>query len=289
MRESGKRESTIEARLQALKTIAKQTNILNPAAVMALLAKMKWQENTKQKRVEDLAAFYAFKGISWNKPRYRRIGKLPQIPLESHIDQLIQTVANTSRCGLKTAALLQLLKETGARPGEAWALKWLDIDFERALVNIAPEKGSEPRQPKVSQKLICMLNSLNRPSQFIFQNKSRNPIQSLDDFRRTYTDQRTRAAQNLDNPKINQITFKSLRHFKATMEYHRTKDILHVMRILGHKNIKNTLVYTHLVSFETDDWICKVASTVNEATPLIEQGFEYVTDVDGLKLFRKRK
>lgn len=28
------------------------------------------------------------------------------------------------------------------------------------------------------------------------------------------------------------------------MEYNRTKDILHVIRILEHKNIKNTLVYT---------------------------------------------
>ena len=28
------------------------------------------------------------------------------------------------------------------------------------------------------------------------------------------------------------------------MEYHRTKDILRIMKILGHKNIKNTLIYT---------------------------------------------
>ena len=48
----------------------------------------------------------------------------------------------------------------------------------------------------------------------------------------------------------NQITFKTFRHFKATMEYHRTKDIIHVMRLLGHKNIKNTLVYTQLVHFK---------------------------------------
>jgi site-specific recombinase XerD len=29
------------------------------------------------------------------------------------------------------------------------------------------------------------------------------------------------------------------------MEYHRAKDILHVMQLLGHKSIKNTLIYTH--------------------------------------------
>jgi integrase len=56
--------------------------------------------------------------------------------------------------------------------------------------------------------------------------------------------QRKRTATKLANPRINQITFHTFRHWKATMEYHKTKDILHVIRILGHKNIKNTLIYT---------------------------------------------
>ena len=61
------------------------------------------------------------------------------------------------------------------------------------------------------------------------------------------------------------------------------------MRVLGHKNIRNTLVYTHLVNFENDEFTCKVAKTVEEARGLVENGFDYVTDVEGLKLFRKRK
>jgi hypothetical protein len=61
------------------------------------------------------------------------------------------------------------------------------------------------------------------------------------------------------------------------------------MQLLGHKNIKNTLVYTHLVNWESDDYTCKVAQTVDEAKALIESGFDFVTDVEGYKLFRKRK
>jgi site-specific recombinase XerD len=30
------------------------------------------------------------------------------------------------------------------------------------------------------------------------------------------------------------------------MEYHKTKDILHVQRILGHRNIHNTMMYIRL-------------------------------------------
>ncbi len=74
------------------------------------------------------------------------------------------------------------------------------------------------------------------------------------------------------------------------MEYHKTKDILYVMKILGHKRIQNTLIYTQLVNFQgEDEYICKIASTIEEAKQLIEAGFEYVCDIEGAKLFRKRK
>lgn len=73
------------------------------------------------------------------------------------------------------------------------------------------------------------------------------------------------------------------------MEYAKTKDILHVMKLLGHKNIKNTLVYTQLISFEADQHISKVAKTVEEASALIEAGFDYVCEIECTKLFRKRK
>ena len=86
------------------------------------------------------------------------------------------------------------------------------------------------------------------------------------------------------------IKLKTFRHWKATMEYHRTKDILYVKELLGHKNIQNTLVYTHLVSFEEDDaWIVKVATSIEEYVALLESGFEYVSDYEGRKVLRKRK
>jgi integrase len=93
----------------------------------------------------------------------------------------------------------------------------------------------------------------------------------------------------LNNPKIQSITWKSLRHFKATMEDSRAKDILYVKELLGHVNINNALVYTHLVNSGSEEYVCKVAENVEEAKALIESGFEYVTEVNGVKLFRKRK
>jgi hypothetical protein len=61
------------------------------------------------------------------------------------------------------------------------------------------------------------------------------------------------------------------------------------MNLLGHRNIENTLIYTQLVSFESDDYHSAVANTVEEARKLLEQGFEYVCQKDDIMLFRKRK
>ena len=80
---------------------------------------------------------------------------------------------------------------------------------------------------------------------------------------------RKRIANKLSNPRLMQVHFHTLRHWKATMEYAKTKDILHVMNLLGHRNIESTLVYTHLISSEGDEYYSAVAKTVDEARKLI--------------------
>jgi hypothetical protein len=73
------------------------------------------------------------------------------------------------------------------------------------------------------------------------------------------------------------------------MEYHRTKDILHVQQILGHRNIASTLVYTHLVKFEGDEYIMRVANSLEEVLELGKAGFEEWSEHKGVKIYRKRK
>jgi integrase len=96
-------------------------------------------------------------------------------------------------------------------------------------------------------------------------------------------------ATTLQNLRINKITFHTLRHFGATMEYHKTKDILHVQQRLGHKSITSTMIYTHLISFESDDYHVAASKTLREDEDLIKAGFEYITERDGMKIYRKRK
>jgi hypothetical protein len=88
------------------------------------------------------------------------------------------------------------------------------------------------------------------------------------------------------------IHFHTFRCWKGTMLYHKTKDMYYVMQALGHKNIKNTMLYVQLEEalFQgEEDYISKVAKTEKQICQLVEAGFEYVTDFEGAKIFRKRK
>jgi hypothetical protein len=74
------------------------------------------------------------------------------------------------------------------------------------------------------------------------------------------------------------------------MEYGRTKDVLWVAHVFGHKNIKNTQIYMHLADFRSEEeYHSAVARTIDEARELIESGFHFVCDMDDAKLFSKRK
>jgi len=208
---------------------------------------------------------------------YKLIQKLPFIPTECEIDQMI------AGCGKRVGTYLQLIKETATRAGEAWNLLWSDVDTENNTIKVTPEKNGNPRMFKVSSKLIAMLNSLPKKSERIFGGTQ------LRFHRQNFMGQRKRIANRLQNPRIRKISFKTLRHWKATMEYHRTKDLLYVKQFLGHKSIMSTLICTHLITFESDEFTCKVAKTLKEASALIEAGFDYVTDIEDAKLFKKRK
>jgi integrase len=78
------------------------------------------------------------------------------------------------------------------------------------------------------------------------------------------------------------------------MEHRKTKDIIHVQQLLGHRDIKSTMLYIYVENqlFQNaanDDFHVKVAKTPEEIKALLEVGFEYIVEKDGLLFFRKRK
>jgi len=274
----GLAEATITRRYKLLNVLLKRgASLLDSESVKENIAKQNsWNNKTKQLAVEAYTSFLQAFDQTWKPPRYMQVRKLPFLPIDREIDDLI--------AGLnpKTATFARLEKETGARLGEAWGLEWIDFDFENKSVNITPEKGSNPRKLPISDKLILMLNSLPKDSQKVFQGSQRH-------FVRGYRRQRKRIAFKLGNDRINKISFKTFRTFKASTEIAKHRTLKEVQYMLGHKSIVSTDYYVQLVSFGSDDYTSQAVKNVEEAQKLIEAGFEYVCSFEDVKLFRKRK
>jgi len=284
LKKDGKSPSTIQVYGVWLNTLLKRgANLTDPESVKGIIARQEnWTSTSKVNAVAAYKAFADFLGITWKPPKYVAEQRMPFIPLESELDALI------AASGKKTSAILELLKETGMRSGEAWRLVWTDVDLERLVVSInAPEKRSNSRVIKVSPKLAGMLNALPRTNQKVFGQGN------IMTWRRNFQQARKRVAAKLQNPRLERITFHTFRHWKATMEYHRTRDPYYVKQLLGHKSLRNTEIYINIehaiFQSETDEFNVKVAEKPEEIKTLLEVGFEYVCEKDGLMFFRKRK
>jgi integrase/recombinase XerD len=284
----GKAEETIRSRMQSLNQVSRIVNINEPDQIKKWLANLietkpcNWNNKTKTKFCDTYTAFLTYKGTNWKAPKYPIVEKLPFIPTEQEIDLLI------AHCGKTTSTVLQLLKETGMRIGELTQLKWIDIDNERKTVNVTPEKHSNPRVLPISDKLIAMINRLPRNhKENVFQPKKHM-------IREYYCTQRKGIAERLQNQRLLKISFHTFRHWKGTMEYHKTLDIIHVKKVLGHKTTRSTEIYINLESVlflsTTDEWISKVSHNLEEETQLIETDFQLVRSVnETTAIYKKRK
>ena len=268
--------------MRALKQLAKMTNLQEPETTKTTITQQQWNKLTQRKYAQTYEALLRFQGKTWKPPHIKPETRLPFIPTETEIDQLIASM------GKRTATILQTLKETGIRISEAVKLKWIDLSTEQKTLNITPAKGSNPRILHISNKLIDMLNQLPKIRETIFPT-------NIDTLRANFSEQRKTTAQKLQNPRLRRISFHTFRHWKGTMEYHKTKDIIHVKNVLGHKNIENTMIYINieqaLFLTENDEFNHLVVHNEQELTKAIDENWTLVIAVNNSypMYFKKRK
>ena len=105
--------------------------------------------------------------------KFKQNSKIPWIPFEEDINTLIHA------CSRKISVFLQVLKESGARSGEVFKLKWRDVDLDRKFINVNdPEKGSLPRQVKISDKLVAMLETLPKQGENVWGKSKLHQLRS---------------------------------------------------------------------------------------------------------------
>jgi integrase len=190
-------------------------------------------------------------------------------------------------CGKRTATLLQVLKDTGARVSEAVRIQRKHIDYARREITIAkPSKGSNSRTVRVSEKCLAMIRNMSdKYGPYIFS-------PNVDALRSSFNISREKLAQKLNDDNLRKVHFHSLRHFKGAKtqrDYHESDRTQYIM---GHKNPQNTEFYKHYEhNHDSDGWVVKRPLNAKQEDELISQGFQFVRldETEGHPIYRKKE
>lgn len=131
----------------------------------------------------------------------------------------------------------------GLRMNELRMLKIADVDTKRKLIHIRNGKGKKQRYVVLSQLLAEKLNSyLNevKPQLYLFEGLT--PAQPMGERSIQYVI--NEALQKTDIKK--QVSMHTLRHSFASHLLEDGVDIHSIQRLLGHSDLRTTMVYLHV-------------------------------------------
>lgn len=281
MKNNGKADCSIKSVEKFLHQLNDNIDLFNPEAVKNWIANHQVSNGTKRNMVLAYSKFCEVAGIPFKKPIYKDNPRPRRIPTKQKIEKLIASASTN------LSIKLQLSYETGLRPVELCNLKVRDFDKDTRTILPSTAKYGASRTLRISVSLTARLTKWIQEHQLkldqrIFYGDSEY-------YGKQFRQHRNKLASELEDQDLRTIKLYDLRHYFATMLYDKTKDILLVKQQMGHRKIGTTLIYTQLLNITDEEYTCKTASNVKQATELIEAGFEHVADKDGFMLFRKRK
>ena len=281
MKNNGLSDQYIKFVRKSLSYIGRHADLNNPEQVKQFIANLQTTNNYKRNLSYAYNKYCEYYQIQWKPPLYRQEQKTIRMPTTAQLQMLIANSRDIM------TIKLTLSKETGLRPIELCRLKVKDIDLTQRIVYPTTAKHGAPRALKISTNLQEMLiahvdeHKLN-PTDKLFKGDAEN-------YGKYYRKHRNKLAERLHKPELKTIRLYDFRHYFATRLYSKTRDILLVKQQLGHRKIETTLIYTQLLNLNDDEWTCKATNDKKEIMQLIENGFEYHDEIDGYKLYRKRK
>lgn len=169
--------------------------------------------------------------------KYRKERKLPDVLSIEETRTVINSIGN-----LKHKTIISLIYSSGLRISECVNIKVKDIDSKRMLIKVVQSKGNKDRYIPLSNKMLLLLRdyyNAYHPKHFLFEGQVKESYSA----RSIQAILKTSLAKNKINKKI---TVHSLRHSYATHLLEQGTDISLIQKLLGHKDIKTTLLYTQI-------------------------------------------
>lgn len=170
-------------------------------------------------------------------PRPKKPSLLPKALSKNDIKKMLSTIDN-----IKHELLLKMAYGMGLRVSELVNLKISDIDSKRMQVLISQSKGKKDRYVNLPESLLHLLRKYYiqyKPKYYLFegQNSGKYSVRSVQQVFKNA----------MKKAKINKkIGIHGLRHSYATHLIEQGTDIRFVQELLGHKDLKTTMIYTGL-------------------------------------------
>jgi integrase/recombinase XerD len=223
--------------------------------ILYCINELKLSENTVHSRLNAIK-FYFEQVLKQERfmieiPRPKKPFKLPKVLAMEEVKKIFEATTN-----LKHNTMLKLSYGMGLRVSEIVNLKIEDVDSKRMQVFIARAKGKKDRYANLPESILVQLRTYfisYKPSSYLFEGQYGGQY--------SYRSAQKVFKQALEKAKINKnISFHSLRHSFATHLLENGTDIRFIQELLGHNDIKTTLLYTNV----TDKNLRKIKSPLDD-------------------------
>ena len=206
--------------------------------ILYCIRDLKLKESTIHNRINAIRFYYedvlGREGYMIPVPRPKKPSALPKVLSKSELKKMFDLTVN-----IKHKVILQLVYGMGLRVSEIVALKIPDVDSKRMIVHLRCAKGKKDRYVPLPSSILDLLRAyykIYKPKDYLFEGMTGGQ----------YT---VRSAQAVFKTAMNRARIKKpigihgLRHSYATHLLEAGTDMTFIQKLLGHRDIKTTMIY----------------------------------------------
>lgn len=281
MKKNAYEESTIKKTAKLLRHLQRNCKVKDPEEVKLWVANKQCSNARKENLIEAYDKHIKSSGLKWDKPFYQRYDKKRKAPKEELVNFLID------HARLEMSVKLAISKDLGQTPVELTWLTIKDFDLTTGIVSLTGAKHTIGREGKLRAKTLDKLRVFIQSKGLTANSKIYNGTSAT--LSENYRQYRNRIASKYSMPELKQICLYDFRRFKASDVYHRTKSVLRVKEILGHKDstLRSTLKYISLFDEDTSTWEPIVCETEEEIKQAIRDDCIFICQSNGKTFFKK--
>ncbi|MDQ3098904.1 MAG: site-specific integrase [bacterium] len=290
MQDRERRDSTVNYHLDNIKRLSSEIPEITATSVKDFLIRLK-EEGKKGSYLNNFVntlkiyADYAERPELGNIKYFKEIASEKAIMSDKEIEAFLNLPApeatyynNYAKKHIKYSTVgehyynwtmfFSIMAYTGMRPGEVAKMTINDVDFGRGVFNVRSRYSKTHQQrfvpipPNIADKLQEYVDKLSTPQLFV-QNKDGRSNGKLYDKQAWGYNFHQRI--NRLNIKRERLTPYSLRHSFITILLEQDVNLFKVQKIVGHRNIATTAIYTHMTTKDIQEAITKHPS-IRKAT-----------------------